>query len=149
MLEAFATSRNLDNYENTVWLRIAPLEGTASWRSETMFLDVLYRVIQTKLLQEPLFAHCAPPPFMANAILNFHFDFLHTSLSTSHQILTFQSMQYVLRCSSTNYKLQKICYTLGKAIKWRVPEVSEYCFLDQIRIRILFGIRILTEYEYE
>ena len=22
-----------------------------------------------------------PPPFMANAILNFHFDFLHTSLS--------------------------------------------------------------------
>ena len=26
-------------------------------------------------------------------------------------------------------------------------EVSEYCFLD--RIRILFGIRILTEYEYE
>ena len=28
-------------------------------------------------------------------------------------------------------------------------EVSEYCFLDRIRIRILFGIRILTEYEYE
>ena len=23
-----------------------------------MFLNVLYRVIQTKLLQEPLFAHC-------------------------------------------------------------------------------------------
>ena len=28
-------------------------------------------------------------------------------------------------------------------------EVSEYCFLDRIRIRIIFGIRILTEYEYE
>ena len=41
MLEAFATSRNLDNYENTVWLRIAPLEGTASWRSETMLLAKL------------------------------------------------------------------------------------------------------------
>ena len=41
MLEAFATSRNLDNYENTVWLRIAPLEGTASWRSETM-LQVVF-----------------------------------------------------------------------------------------------------------
>ena len=24
------------------------------------FLNVLYRVIQTKLLQEPVFAHCAP-----------------------------------------------------------------------------------------
>ena len=23
-----------------------------------------------------------PPPFMANAILNFHFDFLHPSLNT-------------------------------------------------------------------
>ena len=30
-----------------------------------------------------------------------------------------------------------------------VSEVSEYCFLDRIRIRIIFGIRILTEYEYE
>ena len=42
------------------------------------------------------------------------------------------------------------------------PEVSEYCFLDRIRIRIIFGIRILTntnsndihffrmsEYEYQ
>ena len=29
------------------------------------------------------------------------------------------------------------------------PEVSEYCFLDRIRIPILFGIRILTAYEYE
>ena len=27
---------------------------------QTMFLNVLYRVIQTKLLQEPVFAHCAP-----------------------------------------------------------------------------------------
>ena len=34
---------------------------------------------------------------------------------------------------------------------WDRPqsEVSEYCFLDRIRIRIIFGIRILTEYEYE
>ena len=40
-----------------------------------------------------------------------------------------------------------------------MTEVSEYCFVDRIRIRILFGIRILTdiifvhkylaEYEYE
>ena len=30
-----------------------------------------------------------------------------------------------------------------------ITEVSEYCFLDRIRIRILFGIRILTEYKYE
>ena len=26
-----------------------------------------------------------PPPFMANAILNFHFDFLHTSLIDTHE----------------------------------------------------------------
>ena len=25
-----------------------------------------------------------PPPFMANAILNFHFDYLHTSLIDDH-----------------------------------------------------------------
>ena len=25
--------------------------------------------------------HSRPPPFMANAILNFHFDFLNTSLT--------------------------------------------------------------------
>ena len=30
-----------------------------------------------------------------------------------------------------------------------MTEVSEYCFFDRIRIRIIFGIRILTEYEYE
>ena len=30
-----------------------------------------------------------------------------------------------------------------------MTEVSEYCFLDRIRIRIIFVIRILTEYEYE
>ena len=41
MLEAFATSRNPDNYENTVQLRIAPLEGSASWRSETILLAKL------------------------------------------------------------------------------------------------------------
>ena len=43
---------------------------------------MLYRVIQTKLLQEPLFAHCGGGvgPLMANAILNFHFDFLTPSL---------------------------------------------------------------------
>ena len=29
------------------------------------------------------------------------------------------------------------------------PEVSEYCFLDRIWIRIIFGIRFWTEYEYE
>ena len=28
-----------------------------------------------------------PPPFMANAILNFHFDFLNTSLSSAHCIV--------------------------------------------------------------
>ena len=36
-------------------------------------------------LEEPklvILAQCAPPPFMANAILNFHFDYWHTSLIT-------------------------------------------------------------------
>ena len=36
---------------------------------------------------------------------------------------------------------------MGNNMFISVPEVSEYCFLD--RIRIIFGIRILTEYEYE
>ena len=47
------------------------------------FLNVLSRVIQTKLLQEPVLG-VGPlwvGPLMANAILNFHFDFLTTSLS--------------------------------------------------------------------
>ena len=30
-----------------------------------------------------------PPPFMANAILNFHFDYLHTSLSKSTKTISF------------------------------------------------------------
>ena len=30
-----------------------------------------------------------PPPFMANAILNFHFDYLTTSLSFSHELVKF------------------------------------------------------------
>ena len=38
MLEALDTSRNLDNKENSVLSRIAPLEGAASWRSETILL---------------------------------------------------------------------------------------------------------------
>ena len=41
--------------------------------------------------------------------------------------------------SAPNQKHMLRCHT----------EVSEYCFLDRIRIRIIFGIRILTEYEYE
>ena len=35
MLEGLVTSRNLDNKENTVLSRKAPLEGAASWRSKT------------------------------------------------------------------------------------------------------------------
>ena len=38
MLEALATSRNLDSQENTVLSRKALLEGAASWRSETILL---------------------------------------------------------------------------------------------------------------
>ena len=38
MLEALATSRNLDSKENTVLLRKAPLEGAAFWRSETILV---------------------------------------------------------------------------------------------------------------
>ena len=41
MLEALSMSRNLDNKENTVLSRIAPLEGTASRRSETILLAKL------------------------------------------------------------------------------------------------------------
>ena len=46
---------------------------------------MLYRVIQTKLLQEPVLAQCGGGVgrLMANAILNFHFDFPHTSLRLS------------------------------------------------------------------
>ena len=41
MLEALTTSRNLDSQENTVLSRKAPLEGAASWRSETIVLAKL------------------------------------------------------------------------------------------------------------
>ena len=45
-----------------------------------------------------------------------------------------------LGCSSSNK---------GRCPPHHHSEVSEYCFLDRIRIRIIFRIRILTEYEYE
>ena len=41
MLEALATFRNLDNQENTVLSRIAPLEGAAAWRLEIILLAKL------------------------------------------------------------------------------------------------------------
>ena len=41
MLEALAMSRNLDNLKNTVFLRKAPLEGAAFWRSETTLVAKL------------------------------------------------------------------------------------------------------------
>ena len=41
MLKALATSRNLDNLENTVLSRKASLEGAAFWRSETILLGKL------------------------------------------------------------------------------------------------------------
>ena len=36
-----------------------------------------------------------PPPFMANAILNFHFDYLTTSLSCQHKTFLLQIWQYI------------------------------------------------------
>ena len=42
-----------------------------------------------------------PPPFMANAILNFHFDFLHTSLTSNERDL------YNVR-SCPIFKVQKV-----------------------------------------
>ena len=41
MLEALAMSRNLDSQENTVLLRITPLDGAAFWRSETILVAKL------------------------------------------------------------------------------------------------------------
>ena len=38
------------------------------------FLKMLYRVIQTELLQEPVFAHCAPPPTLRSAFRDFFRD---------------------------------------------------------------------------
>ena len=65
---------------------------------------MLYRVIQTKLLQEPLFAHCGGGVgrLMANAILNFHFDFPHTSL-TLNIVGSVVSAYLILRCTFSYY----------------------------------------------
>ena len=45
----------------------------------------------------------APPPFMANAIVNFHFDYPHTSLSTSlHLILGWDDLEIYTRDEDTS-----------------------------------------------
>ena len=45
----------------------------------------------------------APPPLMANAILNFHFDFPHTSLRVTHSldVITLGGEMQTLMASST------------------------------------------------
>ena len=48
-----------------------------------------------------------PPPFMGNAILNFHFDFLNTSLIYTPCPKPPISTYYVLPESTVNSQLQK------------------------------------------
>ena len=40
------------------------------------FLYVLYRVIQTKLLQKPALAQCAPPPLFGASLMQNSYIFL-------------------------------------------------------------------------
>ena len=47
--------------------------------SQRMILNVFFKII----FQNTLMARETPPPFMANAILNFHFCFLNHSLIPS------------------------------------------------------------------
>ena len=62
-------------------------------------------VIQTKLLQEPVLAQCAPP-FMAKAILNFHIDYLTPSLTkkTLERILRNHSCAPLHKCGCDTFK---------------------------------------------
>ena len=51
------------------------------------------------------------------------------------------------RSSKSTFGANKVHWV--QCLTWTNSEVSEYGFLDRIRIRIIIGIRILTEYEYE
>ena len=44
-----------------------------------------------------------PPPFMANAILNFHFDFLNTSLSAFAKVIAWKQLQKAMVKSIPRY----------------------------------------------
>ena len=71
---------------------------------------MLYRVIQTKLLQEPVLAQCGGGvgPLMANAILNFHFDYLNPSLRT------FQEEQLEEQLGYLNFSLYLVIFRAEK-----------------------------------
>ena len=65
-----------------------------------------------------------PPPFMANAILNFHFDFPHPSLICQKSIFgsTYSKCYHfifanILTMMTTIKILTKIHCTIGKALK--------------------------------
>ena len=59
-----------------------------------------------------------PPPFMANAILNFHFDFLHTSLivGQSHSVQVKKTyLRYIL---PTNFlKISPVSISIVQAVR--------------------------------
>ena len=44
-----------------------------------------------------------PPPLMANAIKNFHFDFLHPSLTINERIWTIASKYVILDMTPLQY----------------------------------------------
>ena len=50
-----------------------------------------------------------PPPFMANAILNFHFDFLHPSLIKSHKSSTILPKNTTILKACLEWGRENIC----------------------------------------
>ena len=73
-----------------------------------MFLNVLYRVIQTKLLQEPVLAQCAPPPTVGE---NREFWLLKTSL-------IFQGISWDLDVNVLKHITMKILLQIKRYFKF-------------------------------
>ena len=70
-----------------------------------------------------------PPPFMANAIWNFHFDYLHTSLISSYQIEDWQDGQSCPETSGEMISSKSQADSLTQTCPGQVsrPRVSRPC----------------------
>ena len=77
-----------------------------------------------------------PPPFMANAILNFHFDYVTPSL-TSHDLSIFWS----LRHKRKDY-LRKMSYIQNKNNNFTVHNFLRKKALGNIHSLVIFLMRV-------
>ena len=88
-----------------------------------------------------------PPPFMANAILNFHFDFQTPSLTYSHVVVAFlpkfaaAGRQLFYRFSNPyNENLLQVTYTYSRTPDAGSPHESDHSMYQQIAVQYFFDV---------